>query len=134
MHHSCACADRAIRTAPETTLPATTPAAVSAATSTETPICTRRMGALAHVRRLAPHACRSCMQVVRHAQRNWAAFADDNPAVDLMSGHIMLYPIRVHQSGRISPRTNSGTFPDATGAYILPDKIAAPKFPSTLVT
>ena len=72
--------------------------------------------------------------MVKHAQRNWALFAEDNPAVSSMVGHIMLYPIRVHRSGRISARTESGTFPDAPGAYIFPDKIAAPKYPSTLVT
>lgn len=74
------------------------------------------------------------MQVLKNARRNWNIYADDKPAVGAMSGHMMVYPVRVHRGGGLSPRTADGMFPDAPGAYILPDRIAAPKYPSTLVT
>lgn len=122
------------RAPPETANQLDTPVPGSAAAGTKQPGRSRLVRAVTPFRRRVSHACPPCVQVVKHAQRNWTAFADDNPAVDLMSGHVMLYPIRVHRSGRISARTDSGTFPDAAGAHILPDKIAAPKFPSTLVT
>eukprot|EP00892_Ulva_mutabilis_P001866 jgi/Ulvmu1/11680/UM008_0090.1 len=81
-----------------------------------------------------PHSPACVRQVIKHAQRNWSIYSEDKPAVGAMSGHIMLYPVTVHRSGRLSPRTDGGMFPDAPGAYILPDRIAAPKYPSTLVT
>lgn len=71
------------------------------------------------------------LQVRKHAMRNWTVYSSTD--VECMKGHLMVYPVKVSRTGRVTAFPGQETLPDAPAAYIMPKKVAA-VLPSTLVT
>ncbi|OMO74249.1 C2 calcium-dependent membrane targeting [Corchorus capsularis] len=63
-----------------------------------------------------PQSLECVKRVNKIAKRNWKSFVDDDYSE--MSGHLMMYPIKIRKNGMVGPLPGYETFPDVGGKIL----------------